>query len=65
MNIPKLKGAMAERGVSVAALSAKTNIERSRLYRRLTTGKITVEEAQKITEALNLTIEEAVVIFLR
>lgn len=63
MNIPKLKGAMAEKGVSVVVLSAKTGIERSRLYRRLSTGKITVEEAQLITEALNLTPDEAIAIF--
>ena len=63
MNIPKLKGAMAEKGVSVAKLAQKTNIERSRLYRRFTAGKITVEEAQLIKEALGLTTEEAAAIF--
>lgn len=64
MNVPKLKGAMAEKGVSVPMLSIKTNIERSRLYRRLNDGgKITVEEAQLIKEALDLTTEEAAAIF--
>ena len=64
MNVPKLKGAMAEKGVSVPTLSIKTNIERSRLYRRLNDGgKITVEEAQLIKEALELTTEEAAAIF--
>lgn len=64
MNVPKLKGLMAEKGVSGNMLASKTGIERSKLHRRLNNGNtITVEEAQRIKEALALTTEEAVAIF--
>lgn len=64
MNVPKLKGMMAEKGVSGNMLASKTGIERSKLHRRLNNGNtITVEEAQLIKDALDLTTEEAVAIF--
>ena len=64
MNVPKLKGKMAEKGISVDALSSKTNIERSRLYRRFNNGeKFTVEEARMIKETLELTNDDASAIF--
>jgi DNA-binding Xre family transcriptional regulator len=63
MNVPELKGMMAKKGVSGNMLASKTGIERSKLHRRLNGGKITVEEAQLIKEALGLTTEEAVAIF--
>ena len=64
MNVPKLKGIMAEKGVSGNVLASKAGIERSKLHRRLNNGeKITVEEAQLIKDALDLTNEEAVAIF--
>jgi hypothetical protein len=64
MNVGKLKGKMAEHGISVDALSSKTKIERSRLYRRLNNGeKFTVEEARLIKEVLELSNEDASAIF--
>jgi AraC-like DNA-binding protein len=64
MNIAKLKGKMAECGISVDALSSKTKIERSRLYRRFNNGeKFTVEEARLIKEVLELSNDDASVIF--
>ena len=64
MNIAKLKGKMAENGMSVDALSSKTKIERSRLYRRFNNGeKFTVEEARMIKDVLGLSNDEASAIF--
>lgn len=64
MNVLKLRGKMVEKGYSVESLATKLGIDKSTLYRKLDDcGKFTVGEAQKIKESLDLTIEEATVIF--
>ena len=64
MNIQMLKGKIVERGLNVNTVASKIGIDRSCLYRKLRGGdKITIGEAAKIKEALNLTEEEAMAIF--
>ena len=66
MKVEKLRNEMNNRQVSVDNLCKMTGIDRSRLYRRLSSEgqKMTVEEAKKITEALDLPHEVAIDIFL-
>lgn len=64
MNIPKLKGKIVEKGLTVETLANEMEINRSTLYRKLESGeKFTVGEAQKIKNVLDLTDEEASAIF--
>lgn len=64
MNIPKLRGKIVEMGYSVESLAAEIGIDKSTLYRKLDNGeKFTVGEAQKIKATLDLTNDEASVIF--
>jgi DNA-binding Xre family transcriptional regulator len=64
MNVLKLKGRMVERGMNVERLAEKISIDRATLYRKLNKSEnITVGEAQRIKDALELTREEASVIF--
>lgn len=64
MNINKLKGKITEKGLSVEKLAGLIEIDRSSLYRKLNNGeKITIGEARKMRDALNLTAEEASAIF--
>lgn len=63
MNVSKLKGKMAEKGVSVTNLCKNIVMTRSTMYRKLNSGKFTVSEANKIKEALRLTSTEAKSIF--
>lgn len=65
MNINKLKGKMAEKGMNVDALAECVEIDRSSMYRKLNNfEKITIGEAQKIARALDLSGEDATEIFL-
>lgn len=63
MNVSKLKGKMAEKGISVTKLCEDIVMTRSTMYRKLSSGKFTVSEATKIKEALKLTGTEAKSIF--
>lgn len=63
MNTSKLKGKMAEKGVSVTKLCENIVMTRSTMYRKLNSGRFTVSEANKIKEALKLTGTEAKAIF--
>jgi transposase-like protein len=64
MNIPKLRGKMVEAGYSVESLANKIGVDKSTLYRKLDNGeKFTIGEAQKIRTTLDLTNDEAAVIF--
>jgi plasmid maintenance system antidote protein VapI len=64
MNVLKLKGRMVECGMNVERLAEKISIDRATLYRKLNKSEnITVGEAQRIKDALELTREEASVIF--
>ena len=64
MNINKLKGKIVEMGYNVETLAEKIGIDRSSLYRKLNNSeKITIGEARKLKEVLNLTEDEATSIF--
>lgn len=66
MNVKKLKAKMVERGLTVEKLGEKISIDRSSMYRRLATPeKITIGEALRMADALELTDEEACAIFLK
>ena len=63
-DVAKLKGKMAEKGFNQLKLAEKVNIDRSTLNRKLKTGEaFTIEEANKIAIALELTKDEAMAIF--
>jgi len=65
MNINKLKGKVVEKGMNIEALSALIGIDRSSLYRKLNNAdKITIGEAVKMKDALEMSDDEAYEIFL-
>lgn len=64
VDVKRLKGKLVEKGVNVETLAKKIKVERSTLYRKLNNAdKITVGEAKKMQEALEIPIEEAAAIF--
>ena len=64
MNIQMLKGKIVERGLNLYSVSSKMGLSRASLYRKLRGGeKITIGEAAKIRDVLNLSEEEATAIF--
>lgn len=66
INIPKLKGKMAENNINRAQLASKIGMARTTFYRKLKSGggSFTVEEVQGIASALNMTPDEVMNIFL-
>lgn len=65
MNVNKLKGKIAEKGLSVEKLAQQIGVDRSSLYRKLNNAeKITIGEATRMKEVLEMTPEEATLIFL-
>lgn len=65
MNINKLRGKIVERGMNVEALASRIGIDRSTLYKKLNEGeKITIGEAIKMKDALEMSNDEAFEIFL-
>lgn len=65
MNINKLRGKIVENGMTVPELAAKIGADRSSLYRKLNNlEKVTIGEAIRIKEALNLSDSDAIDIFL-
>lgn len=65
MNVNKLKGKIVEKGMNVESLADVIGINRSSLYRKLNNAeKITIGEALKMKEALELSESEACEIFL-
>jgi plasmid maintenance system antidote protein VapI len=64
MNINKLKGKMVERGLNVEKLAKLMGFNRATLYRKLnSTNKITIVDAVKMKNVLELTDDEASDIF--
>jgi plasmid maintenance system antidote protein VapI len=64
MNGNKLKAKIIERGLNVEGFANLINMDRSSLYRKLNNSqKITIGEAMRIKEALEMTKEEASDIF--
>ena len=66
MKVEKLRDEMYNRRVTVEKLCEMTGIDRSRMFRRFSSQgqKMTLEEAKKISEALELPNEVAIDIFL-
>lgn len=65
MKLNKLKAKIVEKGMNVEALADMIGVERSTLYRKLNNfERITIGEAQKMKEALEMTDAEATDIFL-
>jgi len=65
LNINKLRGKIVERGMNVEALATCIGIDRSSLYRKLNDAeKITIGEAAKMKDALEMSDDEAYEIFL-
>lgn len=65
MNVNKLKGKIAEKGLSVEKLAQQIGVDRSSLYRKLSNAeKITIGEAMRMKDVLEMTPEEATLIFL-
>jgi plasmid maintenance system antidote protein VapI len=64
MNGNKLKAKIVEKGLSVTRFASLINMDRSSLYRKLSNSqRITISEATRIKEALEMTNEEAATIF--
>lgn len=65
VKLNKLKAKIVEKGMNVEALADMIGVERSTLYRKLNNfEKITIGEALKMKEALEMTDAEASDIFL-
>lgn len=65
MNMAKLKGKIVENELNVEKLANLIGINRASLYRKLNNfERVTIGEAQKIKEVLQLSDEEANDIFL-
>lgn len=65
MNIPKLKGKIVEKNMNVESLAVLIGVDRSSLYRKLNNAeKITIGEALRMKEALQMSDTEAYEIFL-
>lgn len=65
VNVNKLRGKIVENGLNMSTLAIKLEIDRSTLYRKINSegDKLTIKEANKIVEILNLDSEEAMAIF--
>lgn len=65
VNVNKLKAKLVEKGMNVAELAKIINIDKATLYRKL--GKngnsITIKEANEISKALELSLQEVNEIF--
>ena len=65
MNINKLKGKIVEREMNIETLAVCIGIDRSSLYRKLNNAeKITLGEAIKMKDVLEMSDDEACEIFL-
>lgn len=64
MDAKKLKARIVECGTTQEALADEIGISRATLRRRVNSGKLQVVDIHKICEALNLTREAAMDIFL-
>lgn len=65
MNANKLKGMIIANGMNIEQIADEIGIDRSSMYRKLNSfEKITIGEAIKIKEVLNMSNEQAAEIFL-
>jgi transposase-like protein len=65
VNVDKLHGKIKEMRTNVVEIAAKMGIDKSTLYRKLNNNGagLTVKDAQQLVEILQLTDEEALLIF--
>lgn len=65
MNVNKLKGKIVENGLNVSQLAVSIGVDRTTLYRKLTSNgeTLTISEAEKIAKVLNLSMEDVNAIF--
>lgn len=65
MNVNKLKGKAVEKGYGIDMLAEMLDIHTSSVYRKLNNfEKMTIGEAKKLKEGLEMSNEEACEIFL-
>lgn len=65
MNVNKLKGKIVENGMTIEEVAGLIGLDRATLYRKLANfEKITIGDAIKIKQALNLSNEDSFDIFL-
>jgi len=65
MNVNKLRAKIVEKGLSIELVAKEIGIDRSSLYRKLNNAgeTLTIREANKIVETLEIQANEAVEIF--
>lgn len=65
VNVNKLRGKIIEKGLSVKELADNLEMDRSTLYRKMNSegDTMTINDAEKISKILNLTLEEVNSIF--
>lgn len=64
MDVQKLRGKIVEKGLNVNQLAETLEIDRSSLYRKLNKfERLTIGEASRLKDILELTNEEATDIF--
>lgn len=64
VNVNKLKGKIVEKGMNVETVAKRIDVDRSSMYRKLNNfEKITIGEARKLKDVLELSDEEASAIF--
>jgi transposase-like protein len=65
VNVDKLHGKIREMKTNVVEVAAKMGIDKSTLYRKLAKNGagLTVKDAQQLVEILQMTNEEALLIF--
>lgn len=66
MNVNKLKAKVVEKGINIETLASKLGISNATMYRKLnnSNNKLTVGEAVKIKNILEIQDSEAIEIFL-
>lgn len=65
MKVNKLKGKIVERGMNIESLAKLIGVDRATLYRKLNDAeKITIGEAAKIKDVLEISESDAYDIFL-
>lgn len=64
LNVNKLNGKIAELGTTKEAIADKIGVNRSTFYRRLKNSTLTIRDVHGICDALSLSHEEAICIFL-
>jgi predicted transcriptional regulator len=64
MNSAKLKGKIVEKNLNVVKVAESIEIGAKTFYKKIKSGRFTVNEAAKIKKVLGLTNEEAIEIFL-